>query len=87
MFIAVNHSSAQYNRMEMFDIRSPLSTQEGLLDAVSMAKYNCHYEVNEMSGARESVEKDAPHFIKHDHFDMWTWNDKASDRSLIIAAI
>lgn len=87
MLVKVDHNSAHYNRTEIYNIRRSIFTKDGLLDALSMIKYNCHYDNNDMTGAREAVMKEAENFIQNDHQTIWSWCDKKQERTLLITQV
>lgn len=87
MFIKVDHNSAHYNTSETYRIRSSLETKEGLLDALSMVKYNCHFDNNDIQGAKQIILKDAENFIQNERQLHWSWCDKKQERTLMFATV
>lgn len=87
MFIKVDHNSAHYNTGETYRIRNSLETKEGLLDALSMIKYNCHYDNNDIEGARALIDKDAENFVQNERQMLWSWCDKKQERTLMVVEV
>lgn len=87
MLIKVDHNSGHYNRTEVYNIRSSLFTKAGLKDALSMIRFNCHYDNNDIAGARGAIDQEAENFIQNDHKTCWSWCNKQQDRTLMITQI